>query len=134
MNTSRHHLAEVIAEKTIHIKDEKMLAKEIAAYLLDEKQTNGFESLIRDILQYRADHGYVEVNVVSASPLNEIVISDVRNILKSEFSDAKSIVINQKHDDSVVGGIRIDMANEQLDMTVKSKLNTFKRLTALERK
>jgi hypothetical protein len=33
----------------------------------------------------------------------------------------------------VVGGVRIELANEQLDLTVQATLNKFKHLTALER-
>jgi F0F1-type ATP synthase delta subunit len=31
----------------------------------------------------------------------------------------------------LVGGVRIEMANEELDLTVRSKLNTLKRLTSV---
>ena len=37
MNKSRHHLAEVIAERTLHVSTEQ-LAKEVAAYLIDQHQ------------------------------------------------------------------------------------------------
>ncbi len=133
MNNTRHHLAEVIAEKTLHIKDRELLVKEVAAYLLHEKQTEGFESLIRDIMQYRADKGYIEAVAVSAHPLTEQVIKDIEQLLQNEFPGAKGVVVSQKIDSDVVGGLRIDLANEQLDLSVKAKLNTFKRLTALER-
>lgn len=133
MNKTRHHLASVIAEKTMHITDMTLLTQEIAAYLLEEKQTDGLESLVRDIMQYRANHGLVEAVAVSAYPLTDQVMNDVEQLLKNEYPRAKSIVVSQKRDPDVVGGIRIDLANEQLDLSVKAKLNTFKRLTALER-
>ena len=50
-------MAEVIGRKTLKTTDEKQLAKEIAAYLLSEKQTADIDSLVRDIMQYRAGHG-----------------------------------------------------------------------------
>lgn len=133
MKDTRHHLAEIIAEKTLHITNKDDLAKEIAAYLLYEKETSGLESLIRDIMQYRADKGYLEAVVVSVSSLGDQVISDVEDLLRKEFPRAKNVVVTEKRDPGLVGGVRIDLANEQLDMSVQSKLNTFKRLTALER-
>jgi F0F1-type ATP synthase delta subunit len=133
MKESRHHLAQVIGEKTLHVTDSKLLAREIAAYLLNEKQTSNLESLIRDIIAYRADHGAIEAIAASTSPLSTTVLEDIRQMLQSEYPEAQSIVVREKRDDSVIGGVRIDLPNEQLDLTVKSKLSTFKRLTALER-
>lgn len=133
MKQSRHHLAEVIAEKTLHVTDAKLLAKEIAAYLLDNKQVGDLQSLMRDIIQYRANNGIVEAIAASASELPQDVLDDIKKMLEANYPAAKRIIVRQKRDDSVVGGLRIDMANEQLDMSVKAKLNTFKRLTALER-
>jgi F0F1-type ATP synthase delta subunit len=130
MKQTRHHLAEVIADKTINTSNEKQLAKEIAAYLLDEKQTSSLDSLIRDIMQCRAEKGVVEATAVTVSGLPENVINDVRSLVKEHYPDAKEVIINQAKDDDVVGGLRLDFANEQLDMSVKAKLNKFKRLTA----
>lgn len=130
MKQTRHHLAEIIADKTINVSDEKQLAKEIAAYLLDEKQTSSLDSLIRDIMQYRAEKGVVEATAVTVSGLPENVINDVRKLVKEHYPDAKEVIINQAQDDDVVGGLRLDFANVQLDMSVKAKLNKFKRLTA----
>ncbi len=133
MTQSRHHMAEVIGEKTMHISDTKQLAGEIAAYLMAEKQTHQLQSLIRDIIQYRSDHGIVEATAVSVSPLPAEVMKDVQTLLETEYPQAKHITVRQRQDADVVGGIRIDLANEQLDMSVQSKLNIFKRLTAHER-
>ena len=126
-------MAEVISRKTLKTTDEKQLAKEIAAYLLSEKQTADIDSLVRDIMQYRADHGIVEAVAVTVSVLPGHVMSDVERLVKQSYPAAKDIVVSQRRDDEVVGGIRLDFANEQLDLSVKAKLNKFKRLTAHER-
>jgi F0F1-type ATP synthase delta subunit len=133
MKQSRHHLAAVIGEKTLHISDTGLLAREIAAYLLDEKHTGELDSLMRDIIAYRAEHGAVEAVAASTSPLSDEVLADIKTLLEREYPKAKQVIVREKRDDSVIGGVRIDLPNEQLDLTVKSKLSTFKRLTALER-
>jgi len=133
MKQSRHHLAEIIGEKTMHITDARELSKEVAAYLLHEKETADFESLMRDIMQYRSDNGIIETVAVSTSELPEHVIRDIQKMLENEFPKAKRIIVSQRQSDDVVGGLRLDFANEQLDMTVKAKLSKFKQLTALER-
>lgn len=130
MPISRRHLAEVIGERTLHIKDGKKLAREIAAYLLDTKATDDLESLIRDVMEYRANHGVVEAVAVSAHELTASAIKDLEAILKEEHPKAKTVHVISRQDPSVVGGVRLEMANEQLDLTVREKIDMFKRLTA----
>jgi F0F1-type ATP synthase delta subunit len=127
---SRRHLAEVIGERTLHVRESKKLAREVAAYLLDTHHTADLESLLRDVMEYRARHGVVEATAVSAHELTDAVIQDIERILKQEYPNAKQVRVVTKLDPSVVGGVRVELANEQLDLTVRDRLDTFKRLTA----
>lgn len=133
MKQSRHHLVAVIGEKTLGTSDTHLLAREIAAYLLDQKCTGDLDSLMRDIITYRAEHGVVEAVAVSAFPLSDTVLVEVRALLEYEYPQANQVIVSEKRDNSVIGGVRIDLPSEQLDLTVRSKLSIFKRLTALER-
>jgi F0F1-type ATP synthase delta subunit len=126
----RSRLAEVIAERTMHAGNVEHLKREIAAFLLAEKLSASVESIMRDVMAYRAEHGLVEATVVSAYPLTALTRKDVLRELKDEYPHAGSIVLNEKLDPSLVGGVKIESVNEQLDMTVRAKLNKLKRLTA----
>ncbi len=128
---SRHKLVEIIAEQTLDIRDNSKLAREVAAYLITEHRSDDLNPIMRDVMQYRHDKGIVEATAVSAHDLTPEIIKDVHNVLDAEFPDAKEIIVTTKYDPSLVGGVRIDLANQQLDLTVRAKLNTFKRLTAL---
>ena len=134
MKTPRHILAQAIAERTLHITDDKLLAREIAAYLLEERRTNELESILRDIMQFRGAHGVLEATIISAHEISETVRGEVTQLLNAAYPSAKTIHVAHRQDVTVIGGIRIDMANEQLDMTVASKLATFKRLLLGEAK
>lgn len=127
---SRTDLAEVIGERTLHLSDANKLKKAIAGYLLEQNRVADIDSLMRDVMKYRAQHGHVEAMVVSAFPLTPAVLASVQSEVKSQYPGAKSYVLNEKVDEDVVGGIRIEVAGEELDMTVRAKLNTLKRLTA----
>jgi len=127
---SRLELAEIIGKKTLNIEASDELKTAIAAFLIDENISDELDSLMRDVQAYRATQGYVEATIVSAHLLTDVVRQDVRDMLKQEFPDAKHLSLNEVIDESVVGGIRIEMSGEELDLTVKAKLNTFKRLTA----
>lgn len=132
MKVPRHILAEAIAKRTLTVSDTRELSRQIAAYLLVENRTSELESILRDIMQYRADHGVLEAEVVTAHEVQNHVLSDVVQLLQAAYPNAKEVHVSERLDLTVIGGLRVDMANEQLDMTVASKLATFKRLTAGE--
>lgn len=127
---SRPELAHVIGERTLHISDVAQLQNAIAGYLLEEGRVSDLDSLMRDVVKYRAEHGHVEATVVSAFPLERAQYNETLDALKDECQGAKSYVLNERIDTDVVGGIRLEMAGEELDLTVRAKLNTLKRLTA----
>ena len=129
MKVPRHLLAEAIAKKTFHMTDGKLLAREIAAYLLAERRTSEIESILRDIMQYRTDHGVLEAEVVTAHEVTEHVMTEVKQLLRTAYPNTKSVHLATRLDPTIIGGLRVDMANEQLDMSVSSKLATFKRIT-----
>jgi F0F1-type ATP synthase delta subunit len=130
MSVSRRHLAEVIGERTLQVRDTRKLARAVAAYLLDTHDTDDLESLIRDVMEYRASHGVVEAVAISAHELSPDIIHDLEAILKREHPKAKHVRVIPRQDPSVVGGVRLQLANEQLDLTVRDKIDQFKRLTA----
>jgi F-type H+-transporting ATPase subunit delta len=127
---TRTELAKVIGEQTLHVSDAIKLKQAIAGYLLEQNRVADIDSLMRDVMQYRAEHGCMEATVVSAYTLEPATRAEVMQTFKSQFPDAKSYVLNESIDPEVVGGIRLEMAGEELDMTIRAKLNTLKRLTA----
>lgn len=129
MKTPRHIIAATLAQKSLGNVSEAAFGKEIAAYLLAERRVSELDSLIRDIMQYRADHGIVEVLAVSAHPLDAAGLKDVEAQVRELYPKAKQVVITPRHDKSVVGGVRLELANQQLDLSVRNKLNLFKQLT-----
>ncbi|GAC1391796.1 MAG: hypothetical protein NVSMB46_05610 [Candidatus Saccharimonadales bacterium] len=133
MKVSSRHLAAIIGEKTVAVRDTTQLTKEIASYLLQEKRTADVDSIMRDVMQYRFDHGIIEVTLVSANPLSHADVADASKLVHAEHPKGKTFIINQRIDPRVVGGIRIEYANEQLDLTVQSRISTFKRITSQER-
>ncbi len=131
MKLSRSRLAQVLAQRyTRPGADVDRLNKEVAAYLLSEKRAGELDSLLRDIEQYRADHdGIVEAKAISAFPLTDAVRQEITAKLQTVFPEANQIIISEQVDERVVGGVRLELANQQLDLTVRGKLNLFKALT-----
>jgi F0F1-type ATP synthase delta subunit len=125
----RHIIAASLAQRSLGSIDGPRFAEEIAAYLLSQHRTAELESLLRDIMQYRADHGIVEVIAVSAYPLTAESRNDIEQRIQALYPEAKRIIITAEHNADVVGGVQLQLANQQLDLSVRAKLNRFKQLT-----
>ena len=134
MKTPRSQIAPVIAAMTLRKDvDAEKLGRDIAAYLLDEGRTAELESLLRDVIACRADQGIIEVMAVSAHELTDAARRDIEQLVRDNFPSVQRIIVDHRLDSSVVGGLRLELVDRQLDTTVRDKLDRFKELTAVER-
>lgn len=130
MKTSRSKIANTIADKTLKSGASKDYAKEIAAYLLSERRVGEVDSLLRDVQAAWASRGYVEVLARTAHSLTPEETEEIRRQVAALYPEAQTVVVTEVHDPRVVGGVRLSLANQQLDLSVEAKLNKFKQLTA----
>lgn len=130
MKEPTHQVARVLVKRTAAPNfDEKKFAREVAAYLLDTGRTGQLNSLARDMVKERVLDGIVEVTAVSAHVLTDAVRADIRAQVEQLYPNAKQIIINDRVDANVVGGVRLEFPEQQLDLSVRNKLNRFKALT-----
>lgn len=127
MIKSRKDLAEYIATRTLDISDRETLVNEVAAYLLEENLTSDLDSLMRDVMLYRLEKGIVEVVVKSAHELSTQDVNDIYDVLKVEYPTAKSYTVDQIIDSNIIGGVKLEFPGAQLDLSIFSRLNLFKR-------
>lgn len=130
MKTSRTKIAGVIAGRTASTKNTKKLSREIAAYLIDNRRVNDLNSILRDVQEDRAKTGIVEVSATSAHPINSAIKADITKQIKQLYPHAQQVIISEYHDLAVIGGVRLELANQQLDLSIISSLNKFRQLTA----
>lgn len=131
MKAPRSRIAKVIAERTLRGKSVPgQLSREVAAYLLDERRVHDLDSIMRDVQSDWADDGYVEVLAYSAHPLTAAVKDDIAQEIRRVRPDARQIVVTEVIDLSVIGGVNLRLANQQLDLSVEAKLHRFKQLTS----
>lgn len=126
MRTSRTRLAKLLAERTLKHGVSRRFDKEVAAYLLSEGRVNELDSLLRDVQADWAEAGHVEVIARSAYPLSAAIKADIRREVKKVHPAARQIVVNEVIDPDMVGGVRLNLPNRQLDLSIRSKLNMFK--------
>ena len=130
MKTPRTRIASAIAAHTYYDGGiSQDYAKQVAAYLLSERRVGELDSLLRDVQADWATHGYVEVLARSAHELSAASKQEIAAQMKQRYPTAEKIVVTEIPDPSVIGGVQINLAEQQLDLSIEAKLNRFKQLT-----
>lgn len=126
---SRTKLADKVAE-LMNKESQSSLAAKIAAYLVENNKASELNSLSRDIMQVRKSRDHiVELTAISSHKLSPPQLEDIKKTVLKISPNAKDIIVNERVDRSVVGGIRLEFANHLLDLSVSAKLNKLKQLT-----
>src|SRR6185312_1521126 len=112
MKQSRTKISRVIADQTLAGGDPKQLSRELAAYLLSERRVSELSSILRDVQADWAEAGHVEVIAASAHPLSAETTSEIECQVKRLLPDAKQIVVVETRDPAVIGGVRLNLANQ----------------------
>ena len=134
MKITRHQLAKIFGQRLIESPVKRsVFAQEIASYLLAEGRTVELEPLLRDINNYRARHEIIELTAVSAHELSAKDRSDIELYARSLHPSAKAIIMNLQQDLSLIGGVRLEIVDQQLDLSIRTQLNRMKRLTSAGR-
>jgi F0F1-type ATP synthase delta subunit len=129
MKVSRIVLSQIVADKVLQEGVNARFDQEVAAYLLSENRVNELNSIMRDVQADWAKVGIVEVIATSSRKLSPEVRADIKNQTRLLYPSAKRIIITEVLDPEVVGGLRLNLADKQLDLSVRAKLNQFKHLS-----
>lgn len=62
--------------------------------------------------------------VITAVPMKEVEIKELQANLSNKYN--KSVVLENKIDESVLGGVLVRLGNEEIDGTVKNRLDKMK--------
>lgn len=122
---TRKTLAKALLPAVNKSTDPAKLAKTIARYLVESRQVSEVDGLIRDIVKLREQQGIIEVVVTSAFPINQSLRRDIRSLISKKYHDAQ-VIISEVIDPSVIGGIKLETSEQQLDETVQAKLKSLK--------
>jgi F-type H+-transporting ATPase subunit delta len=120
---SRRVLARTIAAKLVaEPSRQDYWVKALAAYLLEQNRTSEAGLVVNDIAhEFYEQNGELLTHVESARPLADSVRSSLKELLKSQ-TGAKKIVLTEKIDPALLGGLIARTPDAQLDVTVRAKL------------
>lgn len=117
----------MLAEAVLHRLNEgatmSTVAKELAAYVVSTRRTKDVDAILRQAIRLQANDGNVELTVTTAHGLG----ADVRKQIEKLFAaDAKQVIMNEKQDSAVLGGVLVESAEQRLDLTVRRQLQRLK--------
>jgi F-type H+-transporting ATPase subunit delta len=94
----------------------------LASYLIDERRSRELDSIIRDLetLRYRRN-GILEATVVSATELDLSIDQTIKDLLA-----AKQVHLHHHLNPDLVGGVRVNALDKQLDLSIRAKLKHLK--------
>lgn len=101
------------------------LAQTVAAYLVQHQRSGDLDAIMREVTRLREQQDdIVEATATTAFPINESLKKSIKNILQSN-----KLIINEVIDPEVLGGVRLETSEIELDLTVRNRLNELKAAT-----
>jgi F0F1-type ATP synthase delta subunit len=120
---SRRKIAAYCAERLIA--GDSTVAEQLAAYLVDERRTREIDLVVRDIESALESRGVMVADVASATKLSSDAKQAIETFLAS-VNDSKTVHLRETLDANLLGGIKINTPDAELDATIRRKLTTLK--------
>lgn len=118
---STNELAEYAVEQLASGADSQLVARRLAAYLLQERRSRDMPAIMRAIEEEMARRGSPQIVITSAHAISEETKKQLSALL-----DVKNPVFSEVIDPSVIGGVKARSGESEIDLTVSAKLNRFK--------
>ena len=119
---SRRKLAGNAAARLSSGESKKTVLQDLAAYLIDSNRKKEAALIVRDIEAMLVDAGTAIGTVISARPLNAAALKTIESFVKQQHSHVKNVVLREQVDETLIGGVRLELPGHQLDASVKAKL------------
>jgi F0F1-type ATP synthase delta subunit len=120
---SRRKIASQAASRIAGGEARTKVLNEIAGYLLDSGRRNEADLLVRDIETALIDQGVIVGTVVSARKLTAEARKSIDSFVKNHYDNVKTVVLRERVDESLIGGVRLELPDRQLDASVITKLD-----------
>lgn len=122
---SRRSLALHVATHLVNGKPQKEIALQLAAYLMSTRRTKELGSIIRDVQYYLADRGHIAGTVFSAQELSAVTLKELESFTRGK-TGAQNVTFDTEVDESLIGGVRIQIPGYELDTTISRQLTILK--------
>ena len=91
--------------------------------MIDTGRRNEANLVVRDIEATLVSKGVIVGTIVSARPLTAEAKKTIDSFVRHHYDNVKNVVLRERVDETVIGGVRIELPGRQLDATVINKLD-----------
>jgi F0F1-type ATP synthase delta subunit len=120
---SRRKLAMNAATRLADGESKATVLRDVAAYLIDSGRTSEATLVVRDIEAMLVSNGTAIGTVTSARTLTSGALQSIETMVKQSDSRIKQVVLREQIDESLIGGMKLELPSAQLDASVKAKLD-----------
>lgn len=118
-----------IARGFLHQYDEvgfPLAVQQLASFILEHRIHGQIDDILLSVEeQYQKSHGVIEAVATVAHPLTAALRTDLEQLI-AEKTNAKTVVLHENVDTSVIGGVNITTSRSSFDLTVRSKLDRLR--------
>ncbi len=118
---STNQLASYALNEIAEGADTNVVSSRLAGFLLYERRTRDVPALLRSIEKELSARGIDNVTITSAYEISEGIKNQLASML-----NAKSPVFVDVIDTNVIGGVKARSGENEIDLTIKDRLNRFK--------
>lgn len=103
-------------------------SKQIISDLAAQRKLSKLSKILVDFAKLaQFDRNEIKAIVTSAEPLTSDQISRLTSALKTRLQQGEQLVVEQRQDPSIVGGLKVLLENKMLDLSVASRIKHFDR-------
>ncbi|KAK9800887.1 hypothetical protein WJX73_006159 [Symbiochloris irregularis] len=84
--------------------------------------TNAFETLLA------ADRGEVTATITTATALQPQDLDEIKSGLTSVLEEGDTLIVQQKVDPAIIGGVIIDVGDKHIDLSIQSRVKRIQQL------
>ncbi len=121
---SNNNIARAIylSSKGKSISEQDIILKNIVNFLFRHKLMSRSKEILSSLKKIiNQDEGILEVKTWSKVKINNETKKDLVQILKKRYGD-KQFVLQENLDEKLLGGFKIEVNNELIDLTLKNKI------------
>jgi F0F1-type ATP synthase delta subunit len=123
---SRRSLARYAADQLLAGTAASIVARHLAATLIDSQRQKEADLLLTDISYELQSRGRLAAaTVTTASQLSARLRSEVTDLVKKS-SKVQQVILTEQIDKKIIGGVRIETAERTWDKTVIEQLNKLR--------
>lgn len=102
--------------------DLDLFIQNIIKFLVRKKVISKYKDIISKLQNLiDKENGLLKVKITSTEALSDSTKKELENVLLARYK-AKSLIFNENIDNSLIGGLKIEIQNEIIDLSISNKL------------